>query len=148
MSGMGRMSRICRILRGLPVMLLSSDLSDPSDLSAQDFTTPRGKTRVIDFTTTEGTFMSLDLSPDGQWIAFDLLGHIYRMPVAGGTATAITQNTGVALNFDPAIAPDGRSIAFISDRGGQNNVWVMGADGTGARCARSSGRKRTHASRK
>lgn len=77
--------------------------------------------------------MSLDLSPDGQWIAFDLLGHIYRMPVAGGTATAITQNTGVALNFDPAISPDGRSIAFISDRGGQNNVWVMRADGNGAR---------------
>jgi Tol biopolymer transport system component len=104
-----------------------------SDVSAQDFTTPRGKTRTIDFTTSEGTFMSLDLSPDGQWIAFDLLGHIYRMPAAGGNATAITQNSGVALNFDPAISPDGRSIAFISDRSGQNNVWVMRADGTGAR---------------
>src|SRR6185295_9286685 len=45
-----------------------------------DLTVPRGKTRTIDFTTTEGTFMSLDLSPDGQWIAFDLLGQIYRMP--------------------------------------------------------------------
>ena len=44
---------------------------------------PRGKTREIDFTTTEGTWMSVDLSPDATWIVFDLLGHIYRMPVAG-----------------------------------------------------------------
>lgn len=77
--------------------------------------------------------MSLDLAPDGRWIAFDLLGHIYRMPASGGTATSITQGSGIALNFDPAIAPDGRSIAFISDRGGQNNVWWMNADGSRAR---------------
>ncbi|HEX9893600.1 MAG TPA: amidohydrolase family protein, partial [Gemmatimonadales bacterium] len=85
--------------------------------------------RIIDFTTDEGTWLSLDVSPDGRWIAFDLLAHIYRLPIAGGEAEALTQNSGMALNFHPAFAPDGDRIAFISDRQGQNNVWVMRSDG-------------------
>ena len=95
-----------------------------------DVTLARGKTRDIDFTTTEGTWMSVDLSPDGNWIAFDLLGHIYRVPAAGGEATVLTQNSGVAVNFQPRISPDGRTIAFITDRRGQYNLWVMNADGS------------------
>src|SRR2546426_5868676 len=98
-----------------------------------DVTQPRGKTRDIDFTTTEGTWMSADLSPDGSWIAFDLLGHIYTVPAAGGEATVLTQNSGVALNFQPRISPDGKSIAFISDRRGQYNLWIMNADGSNQR---------------
>jgi hypothetical protein len=98
-----------------------------------DVTQPRGKTRDIDFTISEGTWMSGDLSPDRTWIAFDLLGHIYRMPSSGGEATALTQNSGVALNFQPRISPDGKSIAFISDRKGQYNLWVMNADGSNPR---------------
>lgn len=98
-----------------------------------DVTQARGKTREIDFTTTEGTWMSVDISPDASWIVFDLLGHVYRMPAAGGQATALTQNSGVALNFHPRISPDGSLIAFISDRRGQNNLWVMNADGSNPR---------------
>jgi len=98
-----------------------------------DVTLARGQTRDIDFTTNEGTWMSVDISPDGAWIVFDLLGHIYRMPAAGGEATAITQNSGVALNYQPRISPDGKLIAFISDRRGQNNLWVMNADGSNPR---------------
>ena len=94
-----------------------------------DVTLARGKTREIDFTTSEGTWMSPDLSPDGRWIVFDLLGHIYRMLATGGEAQPLTQNTGVALNFQPRISPDGKIIAFISDRRGQNNLWLMDADG-------------------
>lgn len=90
---------------------------------------PGGRTRVIDFTTDEGTGMSVAVSPDGTWLAFDLLGQIYRMPIAGGEAVALTQNAGPALSFHPAISPDGRSIAFTSDRNGQLNIWVMDADG-------------------
>jgi len=93
----------------------------------------RGQTRDIDFTTSEGTWMSGDLSPDRTWIAFDLLGHIYRMPAAGGEATALTQSSGVALNFHPRISPDGKTIAFITDRRGQYNLWVMNADGSNPR---------------
>lgn len=101
--------------------------------AAWDVTQARGKTRDIDFTTSEGTWMSPDLSPDGTWIVFDVLGHIYRMPAAGGEATVLTQNSGVALNFQPRISPDGKTIAFISDRRGQYNLWVMNADGSNQR---------------
>jgi Tol biopolymer transport system component len=93
----------------------------------------RGQTRDIDFTTSEGTWMSADLSPDRAWITFDLLGHIYRMPAAGGEATVLTQASGVALNFQPRISPDGKTIAFITDRRGQYNLWVMNADGSNQR---------------
>src|SRR5688572_4320804 len=104
-----------------------------SQTPAWDVTQARGTTRDIDFTTNEGTWMSVDISPDGQWIVFDLLGHIYRVSGAGGEATALTQNSGVALNYHPRISPDGKLIAFISDRRGQNNLWVMNADGTNPR---------------
>jgi len=98
-----------------------------------DVTAPRGQTREISFTTSEGTWMSVDLAPDGQWLAFDLLGHIYRLPIAGGAATSLTQSSGIAINIQPRISPDGNTIAFVSDRKGQNNLWVMDADGSNPR---------------
>ncbi|MEZ4589413.1 MAG: amidohydrolase family protein [Gemmatimonadales bacterium] len=108
-----------------------------SPLAAQDAawdpTIPRGNTRTIEFTTDEGTWMSVDQAPDGTWLVFDLLGQVYRLPAAGGEAVSLTQQSGIALNYHPRISPDGRLIAFISDRGGQDNLWVMNADGSGPR---------------
>ncbi len=98
-----------------------------------DVTRARGVTREIDFTTSEGTWMSVDISPDGQWVVFDLLGHVYRVPVEGGAAQPLTQNSGVALNYHPRYSPDGKTIAFVSDRNGQDDLWVMDADGSNPR---------------
>jgi Tol biopolymer transport system component len=101
--------------------------------TAWDTTKARGQTRDIDFDTNEGTWMALSLSPDGKWITFDLLGHIYRMPASGGKAECLTQDSGIALNMQPRYSPDGKTIAFVSDRKGQNNLWLMDVDGKNPR---------------
>ena len=125
------------VLFSIPAVTVPTPAQTPAEPAAPaptwDVTQARGKTRDIDFTTNEGTWMSVDISPDGTWITFDLLGHVYRMPSTGGEATALTQTSGVALNYHPRISPDGKLIAFISDRRGQNNLWVMNADGSNPR---------------
>ena len=117
----------------LTTLAVSGQSSAPLPQSAWDVTLPRGAVREIDFVTEQGTWMSVDISPDGRWIVFDLLGHVYRVPSTGGDAELLTRNSGIALNFHPRYSPDGRQIAFISDRGGQNNLWVMAADGADPR---------------
>ncbi len=94
-----------------------------------DTTLARGETRVIDFETEEGTFMSVDVSPDGKYVVFDLLANIYRVPIEGGEAENLTADSGVAVNYHPQYSPDGEHIVFISDRKGQDNIWIMDADG-------------------
>jgi Tol biopolymer transport system component len=84
--------------------------------------------RKAKFTATEGTWMSIDVSPDGQTLVFDLLGDLYTLPVAGGTATRITK--GMAFDAQPRFSPDGESVVFISDRSGGDNVWTMRLDFT------------------
>ncbi|MFC4313943.1 amidohydrolase family protein [Steroidobacter flavus] len=88
-------------------------------------------TREISFTTTEGTWISLDVSPDGRTIVFDLLGDLYTLPVEGGQATALTR--GIPYDTQPRFSPDGREIVFVSDSSGSENVWLMNVDGTNAR---------------
>lgn len=79
--------------------------------------------REVKFTTQEGTWMSVDVSPDGKTIAFDLMGDIYTMPIAGGQATPIT--TGIAYETHPRYSPDGEKILFTSDRAGNDNLWYI-----------------------
>ena len=89
---------------------------------------PLEPTRTISFTTDEGTWMSLDVSPDGKTIIFDLVGDLYSIPFRGGEAKRIT--SGIALDSQPVFSPDGKMISFISDRGGSENLWVSDLDGS------------------
>ena len=82
------------------------------------------KYQTIDFETNEVTKAEIALSPDGDWMIFTMLGHLFRLPVEGGTAEQLT--FGSNRNSQPAISPDGKQIAFISDRdGGEGNVFLM-----------------------
>jgi imidazolonepropionase-like amidohydrolase/Tol biopolymer transport system component len=93
-----------------------------------DVTTVQGPAREVQFETDEGTWMSVDVSPDGQQIVFDLLGDIYIMPITGGQARLLLG--GPAYETQPRFSPDGRRIAFTSDRDGTDNLWTMAVDGT------------------
>ena len=84
--------------------------------------------RKLEFTTEEGTWLSLDVSPDGKTIAFDLLGDVYTLPIEGGEAKRIL--SGLAFEGQPKFSPDGKLIAFTSDRDGADNLWIANADGT------------------
>ncbi|MEM0996776.1 MAG: amidohydrolase family protein [Bacteroidota bacterium] len=89
---------------------------------------PHGPASELEFTTDEGTWMNLDVSPDGKEIAFDLLGDIYTMPISGGKARCIAR--GMAWEVQPRFSPDGEQLLFTSDRGGADNIWIMGRDGS------------------
>jgi imidazolonepropionase-like amidohydrolase/Tol biopolymer transport system component len=90
-----------------------------------------GPTTTVEFDTDEGTWMSCDVSPDGRTIVFDLLGDIYRMPAGGGTAELLSG--GASWEVQPRFSPDGKLIAFTSDRDGGDNIWVMDSDGKNRR---------------
>jgi imidazolonepropionase-like amidohydrolase/Tol biopolymer transport system component len=98
---------------------------------AWDVDAPPGEARQVHIDVQTGTWMSLDVSPDGQTIAFDLLGDIYLLPFEGGEARAV--HSGLNWSMQPRFSPDGAEIAFISDAGGGDNVWLMNADGSAPR---------------
>jgi Tol biopolymer transport system component/imidazolonepropionase-like amidohydrolase len=90
-----------------------------------------GPSKTVSFTTDEATWLALDVHPDGQRIVFSLLGDLYLLPAAGGEARRIT--SGAGYDVQPRFSPDGRWIAFASDRGGIENLWVCDLDGKAAR---------------
>ncbi|MBU1258656.1 MAG: amidohydrolase, partial [Alphaproteobacteria bacterium] len=79
----------------------------------------------------DATNVALSLSPDGRRIAFDLLGILWTMPVAGGPLKRLTGD------FDdlaqPDWSPDGNRIAFQSYRSGNFHIWSVAADGSDMR---------------
>ncbi len=103
-----------------------------ADDGTWDVMAPRGiPFRDVQIDTDEGTWMDVDVSPDGRTVAFALLGDIYTMPIAGGTPTRIAE--GLAWEVQPRFSPDGSRIAFVSDRGGGDNLWLMNTDGSDKR---------------
>ncbi|KQZ61854.1 amidohydrolase [Sphingopyxis sp. Root1497] len=106
--------------------------SENGDKKAEkwDVNAPPGMTtRKVSIAVDEGSWMNVDVAPDGRTIAFDLLGDIYTMPIEGGTPTRIAE--GLAYEHQPRFSPDGSRIAFVSDRGGGDNIWLMNRDGSG-----------------
>jgi imidazolonepropionase-like amidohydrolase/Tol biopolymer transport system component len=92
-----------------------------------DVNAPPGPRQEVTIDVREGTWMSLDVSPDGGEIVFDLLGDLYTIPIAGGEAKALTSD--IAWQMQPRYSPDGKHIAFTSDEGGGDNLWIMDRDG-------------------
>src|SRR5438046_8627831 len=106
----------------------------PPDTTKRDTVTikldslPLQMALTVSFETSEATWMSLDVSPDGKSIVFELLGDLYTMPVAGGTATRITSGPG--FDSQPRWSPDGKRIVFLRDRNGAENIWLCDPDGS------------------
>ncbi|MFN7965504.1 MAG: amidohydrolase family protein [Acidobacteriota bacterium] len=99
---------------------------------------PHGPSTALSFSTDEGTWLALDVDPSGKQIVFSLLGDLYTLPIEGGAATRIT--SGPAYDVQPRFSPDGKSIAFASDRDGLENLWVC--DRSGANCRQISKEKK------
>ena len=98
---------------------------------------PLAASETLSFTVTEGTWMSLDVSPDGRTIVFELLGDLYTLPISGGQATRIIG--GLSFESQPVYSPDGTEIAFLSDRSGVENLWIARADGSEPRAVTEDG---------
>lgn len=114
-------------------LLVLGGLASSHAAAAQDRSDslPLKSARVARFTTTQGTWISLDVSPDGRRIVFDLLGDLYTVPITGGKATRLT--SGLAYDAQPRWSPDGSKLVFVSDRSGGDNIYVANADGSGIR---------------
>lgn len=123
---------IASLLAGSMLAAPSIAIAQDDEEESWDVTAPRGATiEQVPIRTDEGTWMDVDVSPDGRTIAFTVLGDIYTMPIAGGTPRRIAE--GLAWEVQPRFSPDGSKIAFTSDRGGADNVWVMNVDGSDKR---------------
>jgi tricorn protease-like protein len=104
-----------------------SDTPAKAESKPWDVLNPPFPLHELSISTDETTWSSLDITPDGKTVVFDMLGDLYTVSLNGGSATALTQD--FAWNIHPAVSPDGKQIAFISDRGGISNLWVMDIDG-------------------
>ncbi len=92
---------------------------------------PLDGVREINITTDEATWLAVDVSPVNNTLIIEVLGDLYTLPITGGEASAIT--TGMAFDSQPVYSPDGTKIAFISDRGGKEDLWIMDANGENPR---------------
>jgi dipeptidyl aminopeptidase/acylaminoacyl peptidase len=117
----------------LAIWLLALSSMGVAAAASNDSTSllPLQPTRTIDFTTDEGTWMSVDVSPDGKTVIFDHLGDLFTVPIEGGAATRVTG--GMAWDVQPRFSPDGKRILMVSDRDGGQNLWTLALDGSDPR---------------
>jgi len=120
-----------KIVALLLVLATFQAFSQDKKAEKWDVSNPSYEHKEISFSTDEGTWMNLDVSPNGQTIVFDMLGDIYTMPISGGTATVLRK--GLPFEVQPRFSPDGQKIMFTSDAGGGDNIWMMDKDGQNAK---------------
>ncbi|MFZ6689638.1 amidohydrolase family protein [Undibacterium sp. SXout11W] len=101
-----------------------------AEVKKWDVNHPPGEAKTVNIDTRTGTWMSVDVSPDGQQVVFDLLGDLYLLPIKGGEAKPLTHS--IAWEMQARFSPDGKQIAYMSDAGGGDNIWVMNVDGSNA----------------
>ena len=112
------------LLTLLAILIATTSFSQTKDKKkGWDVSTPESAYTNTTITVDEGTWMSLDVSPDGKQIVFDMLGDIYTLPIGGGEAKLI--RGGHAFEVQPRYSPDGKRISFTSDAGGGDNIWIM-----------------------
>lgn len=109
-------------------IILPAAAQDKKDAAKWDVEKYKGPTKTFTINTDEGTWMDLDVSPDGKDIVFDLLGDLYTMPITGGAATLLSG--GIAFDVQPRYSPNGRYISYTSDKAGGDNIWIMNRDGS------------------
>jgi imidazolonepropionase-like amidohydrolase/Tol biopolymer transport system component len=138
------MSQICKKISALSLLVVTlvlplstvvkaeavaeKNAKDSADKKTWSVNEPQGKFLDAKIDVTSGTWMNLDVSPDGKTLVFDLLGDIYTLPIGGGEASALM--TDIAWQMQPRFSPDGKHIAFTSDEDGGDNLWIMNRDGT------------------
>ena len=106
----------------------TENTDQPTEKAKWSVNAPQGQFKDANIDVTSGTWMNVDVSPDGKTIVFDLLGDIYTLPIKGGEATPLM--TDIAWQMQPRFSPDGKYIAFTSDEDGGDNLWIMNSDGS------------------
>lgn len=116
----------------LPVLMaLPANAAEPvKEKKKWEVNAPPGEVKTVQLDTRSGTWMSVDVSPDGKQIVFDMLGDLYLLAIDGGDAKALTHS--MAWEMQARFSPDGKQIAYMSDAGGGDNIWVMNVDGSNA----------------
>lgn len=108
------------------LVLVALCVAGPAEAGGWDVNAAFGPTKQVPVDVREGTWMSVSVHPDGKRVAFDLLGDLYEVPLTGGEAKPLTR--GAAWDMQPTYSPDGRWLAFTSDRGGGDNIWILPTD--------------------
>lgn len=128
-----RIHRVLAKATALGAMILVASAGAPSvaaqsDSDGDEPDLPLAVDRTVPIDMSVGSWMSVDVSPDGQTLVFDHLGDLFTLPISGGNATRLTSD--MAFDAQPRFSPDGSSIVFTSDRSGGQNVWIMTLDGS------------------
>ena len=114
---------VATALAGSPA---AAPAQDTDDADPRQEGLPLAPGRTISTSFNEGSWMSVDVSPDGRTLVFDFLGDLYTVPISGGTATPLTQ--GMAFDGQPRFSPDGTRVVFTSDRSGGEGIHIIALD--------------------